>query len=817
MVAIMPQHLRLRTLGMFRYFFVVSFIWVIMSLSYGQSPYRLPPQEVVDIIDAQPEPSVRFSPNGQWMLLVESDALPGIDVLARRMLKLGGIRIDPAAQSRFQTEFASGLLLRPTSEDKPIRIPLEPGTKLSGVQWSHRSDAFIFTLVTERGTELWYASTDQPTQIRKLTDRLSTILTGVDFLPDGRRLICCLVPHNRSGEPNQPKQPAGPNIQESVGNTSPVRTYQDLLTSAHDEVLFEHYLTTQTVIIDPAGDITPIGEPAMISSIDVSPNAEHVLATKIERPFSYLLPWSSFPKSVAVWHIASKTEISIARLPMEENIPIEGVPLGPRSISWTASDPATLHWFEALDEGDPRKKVPHRDRLISYAAPFRSQPSELIRIEHRAAGKSYFSDPNLVLVSDYDRDRRWIRTRLYNRSNLTAEPLVLMDRSTRDAYGDPGRIVTTTNENGRSVARQDGEWIYFAGAGANPQGNLPFFDRRSLSSSQSDRLWRCELGSLESPVLVIESSAGRKPIIVTRHESPHTPPNYRLRDLSSGVNRSITNFADPTPQIRSIRKQLITYQRADGVPLSATLYLPADYREGSRLPLMIWAYPLEYNDPSTAGQVTTSPSQFTRMLGTSHLTLLTQGYAILDNATMPVVGDPETMNDTFVEQIVASAKAAIDKAVELGVADPRRVAVGGHSYGAFMTANLLAHCQLFRAGVARSGAYNRTLTPFGFQSERRPFWEAVDVYLNLSPFRHAHKITTPILLIHGENDDNSGTFPIQSQRMYQAVKGNGGTVRLVMLPFESHGYRARESVLHTQAETIEWLNKFVRDAKIASE
>jgi dipeptidyl aminopeptidase/acylaminoacyl peptidase len=286
-----------------------------------------------------------------------------------------------------------------------------------------------------------------------------------------------------------------------------------------------------------------------------------------------------------------------------------------------------------------------------------------------------------------------------------------------------------------------------------------------------------------------------------------------LRDLAAKTDVALTDFKDPTPQIRGIKKQIVKYQRKDGVPLSATLYLPENYVEGTRLPLLVWAYPLEFNDASTAGQVSANPSEFTRISGLSHLTLLTQGYAIMDDATMPVIGDPETMNDTFIEQIVDAAQAAIDKAVEMGVADGSRVGVGGHSYGAFMTANLLAHSNLFRAGIARSGAYNRTLTPFGFQSERRPLWEAKDVYANVSPFMYADKIKTPILFVHGENDNNPGTFPIQSQRMFQAVKGNGGTTRLVMLPYESHGYRARQSVLHTQFEMIQWLNRFVRDAK----
>jgi dipeptidyl aminopeptidase/acylaminoacyl peptidase len=366
--------------------------------------------------------------------------------------------------------------------------------------------------------------------------------------------------------------------------------------------------------------------------------------------------------------------------------------------------------------------------------------------------------------------------------------------------------------DGRLLVRQDGDWVYRSGAGASPIGNLPFLDRQNLKTLATERLWQCAEGCYETVVRVLDSGADRLPVLLTSRETNDQPPNLMTRDLQTQTTSAVTHFPDPTPQIRGIKKELVKYERADGVPLSATLYLPADYQPGTRLPLFVWAYPLEFNDAATAGQVSGSPWQFTRIGGSSHLALLTQGYAIMDNATMPIIGDPETMNDTFVEQITAAAQAAIDKAVSLGVADPNRVGVGGHSYGAFMTANLLAHTDLFKAGVARSGAFNRTLTPFGFQSERRTFWEAPDVYMKVSPFTNAHRINQPLLLIHGEADNNAGTFPIQSQRLFQAIKGTGGNARLVMLPNESHGYQARESILHTQAETILWLDKYVKNA-----
>ena len=793
---------------------------IILTLSSGtsmqtaeaQSTYRLPPQIVEDIVAAQPEPSVSFSPDGKWMLLLKRDAMPGISDLARRMLRIGGLRIDPAANGIYQNDYIRGIAFRSRQSSDEQVLDFPEGTKIGGIGWSHHSNAFVYTLVTDHGTELWLATVEAPTKPIRLTDRLSTVLDAFDWMPNGKSLLCNLVPKDRGVEPTSPLAPSGPNIEESAGNKSPARTYQDLLTNPYDEQLFEYYAQSQLVEIDLQGKVREIGEPGLIDYAGPSPDGKHLLVTRMERPFSYQLPYSAFPKSIEVWDRSGKKIYTVAKVPLEENIPIEGVRTGRRSIQWRAGLDATLLWVEALDGGDPRNQVPHRDKLMNLGAPFQAEPTQVLLLQHRYAGVSFFANKDWLLVSENDRDRRWVTSRIYDLANPDDEPRVFIDRSIRDRYGDPGRLLTQSDATGYSIALQHGNWLYQAGQGATPEGFLPFLDRRDVKSLKAERLWRCQTGELESVVMITNDGPTQgQPSFVTRHESPTSPPNYYERQLTDNSKRAITNFRDPTPQIRGIKKQLVKYQRADGVPLSATLYLPEDHQPGTKLPLLVWAYPLEFNDPATAGQVAASPWQFTRMPSISHLTLVTQGYAIMDEATMPVVGDPETMNDTFIEQIVAAAKAAIDTAVEMGVADPDRVAVGGHSYGAFMTANLLAHSNLFRAGVARSGAYNRTLTPFGFQSERRPLWEAKKIYMDISPFMHAEKIQTPLLLIHGEADNNPGTFPIQSQRLYQAIKGNGGTVRLVMLPLESHGYRARESVLHTQAEMIEWLNKYVRD------
>ena len=778
----------------------------------AQAGYRLPPADVVAIVDAPPPPSVQLSPDGRWMLLLEREALPSIADVSRRMLRLAGLRIDPAANARYRRSFLSGLAVRAAVGGETVRVPLPDAARLVSATWAHDSLHFAFTLVTEDASQLWVATAERPSTPSRITERLNGVLGAPRFLPDAKNIVFLEVPADRGEEPETPRVPSGPNVQATSGHTTPLRTYQDLLSNPYDEALFEHYATARVVVAAFDGTARRIlGAPALYSDVEPSPNGAHLLVTRLERPWSYLMPLWLFAERIEVWSLDGALEHIVAELPLAEDVPIGGVRTGPRMVAWKAGEPATLVWVEALDGGDPDREVEHRDRWLANAAPFDGEPRELVRVEERAWGLLYLRDPGRVITREYDRDRRWVRSLLHELDDPASEALVLEDRSIRDRYGDPGAIQTELDERGSRVVLQAGDGIFRAGSGATPEGLLPFLDRQSLATLETERLWRCGEGEYEVVIDVLGPDDEGEALFVTRHETPTSPPNYRLH--RGGEVVALTDFSDPTPQIRGIRKELVTYEREDGVSLSATLYLPADYEEGTRLPLLLWAYPIEFNDPATAGQVGSSPWRFTRISGSSHLALLTQGYAILDGATIPVIGDPETMNDTFVEQIVAAAAAAIAKAAELGVCDPERVAVAGHSYGAFMTANLLAHSDLFRAGIARSGAYNRTLTPFGFQAERRTLWEAPEAYFRVSPFFHAEEIDEPILLIHGEIDSNSGTFPMQSERLFQAIKGNGGTARLVMLPSESHGYRARESVLHVLAEMIDWLDANVKEAR----
>jgi dipeptidyl aminopeptidase/acylaminoacyl peptidase len=789
-----------------------GFFTITLALSAlpaaAQAPYKLPPKEVVALVDAPPPPQAVVSPTGDTVLLAAPEAYPPIALLSEPVLRLAGVRISPATGCRQRTFRFTGLQVQPVNGGASLRVPLPAGARTGLPAFSHDGRRFAFASDLVHGVELWVGDTATGAARPIEGVRLDDVL-GPAFAWTGRgALLARTVPAGRGEAPRAPAVPTGPVVEETAGKASQMATFQDLLRTPHDTALFEHYARTQLAVVDVvAGTAAPLGEPGLYTDAEPSPAGQYFLVRRIRAPFSTRVPFFYFARSTEVWDAAGKPVATIADLPVSDEIPRQGVPTGPRAIAWRPLASATLLWLEALDGGDPTRKVEHRERVMTLAAPFAAAPVEVTRLRQRFAGLDWTGRTGVALVTEYDRDRRWRTTSLVDVA-AAASPRVLFDLSANDAYGDPGEPVMETRPSGERVALQDGDAIYLAGDGASETGDRPFLDRFSLATLKKKRLFRCDEQRSERFLAFVGTSRAQA---LVRSESKTDPPNLYVVDLASGARRKLTDTRDPTPELTRVTKELVKYARKDGVPLSGTLYLPPGYTPGTRLPALVWAYPLEYSDTATAGQVRGSTNTFPRVTGPSPLAFLTQGYAVLMDATMPVVGDPETMNDTYVEQIAQAAEAAIDVLDAKGVVDRRRVVVGGHSYGAFMTANLLAHTDVFAAGIARSGAYNRTLTPFGFQSERRSFWEAPELYLRVSPFTYAHKINEPILLIHGEADNNSGTFPIQSERLYQALRGNGGTARYVVLPNESHGYRARESVLHTLAEMIEWADRWAKN------
>jgi len=784
------------------------------SLGNAQEPYRTPPQDVVDIVDAPPTPVVSVSPDGDWMSITERRAYPTIAQLAEPALGLAGIRFNPKTNGDDQPPSGTAIRVKRLQDGREWTIAVPDDAQLGYPFWSPSGDYLAFTNTTGEGVELWIVPAGQSAP-RRLTGPELMAARGrpCQWMPASDALACQLIPADRGPAPEKPVVPEGPTVQEAgSGEMAPVRTYQNLLQSPFDEELFDHYFTSQLAIIDLEGERQLLGEPAIFNQIDPAPDGDHFLISTVHRPYSYLVPVWDFPQEIEVWGHGGTDVHKIASVPLAENVPIGGVREGRRSVNWLPGHGHTLVFTEALDGGDPKAEVPHRDRLVLLEPPFEGDGVELARTELRNYFVRWGPEGKLGMAWTWDRPTRKTKTVLIDVADPAAEDRVIWDMSSEDAYADPGDPMMTMNERGQYVLlfAPDGGSIYLEGRGASPKGDHPFLDRYNLMTGQSERLWQAEDPYYEIPIDLLDPEANR---IITRRESKTEPPNYFIRDLESGALTQLTDIEDPAPQLTRIQKRRIEYQRADGVDLNGTLYLPPNYEEGTRLPTVIWAYPWEFKSADAAGQVRGSENRFTFYRGYSHMLFLTQGYAVLDDASMPVIGEgEEEPNDSFVEQLVANAQAAVDALVELGVTDPDRVGVGGHSYGAFMTANLLAHSDIFRAGIARSGAYNRTFTPFGFQNERRTFWEAPEIYFAMSPFMHADSIDEPLLLLHGEADTNSGTFPIQSRRLFHAVKGLGGTIELVMYPHEQHGYRARETVLDALYRQFEWFDRWVKNA-----
>lgn len=783
------------------------------SPAANDSAYHLPPQVLIDLVDAPPTPTVRPDPRRQWLLVLQRPNLPPITELAERELRLGGLRLRPQNNGPSRSSYFTGMeLLRLSGQPGPKISGLPEGARIENVRWSPDGARFAFTNTRPDGIELWVADVATGQARRLIDGRLNLTARGAspEWLSDNRTLVVALVPEGRGPEPAATDVPAGPIVRESLGRNAPARTFQDLLKSPSDEALFEHYLTSQVARVDLDGKVTPLGRPGIAVGIEPSPDGRYLLVQTLHRPFSYLFPADRFPRRIEVWDLDGKTVRTVADVALQEDMTsaFDSVPRGPRGVSWRDDAPATLVWAEALDDGDATKEAAERDRVVLLAAPFQGDPATFATLGFRSAGVLWGED-GLAMLSEFWWKSRKTRTWVVRPGG---KPELLFDRSFEDRYSDPGFPLTTENAWGRPVLRRadGGKTLFLVGEGASPEGDRPFLDAFDLATRKSRRLFRSEAPYYEEPKDILDAEG--RTVLVSR-ESVDEPANYYVRDLKSGQLRAVTRFPHPTPQLKGIQKELIRYRRADGVQLTGTLYTPAGWKPSQGpLPMVFWVYPQEFKTADAAGQVNTSPYRFVRAGAGSPLVWLTLGYAVLDDPSMPIVGEGDKEpNDSYVDQLVASAQAAIDEVVRRGVGDRRRIAIGGHSYGAFTTANLLAHSDLFAAGIAQSGAYNRTLTPFGFQSEERDLWKAPETYIKMSPFMYADKINEPLLLIHGQADNNSGTDPIQSERFFNALKGKGAMARLVMLPLESHGYRGRESVLHALWENYNWLDTYVKN------
>lgn len=797
---------------------------IVLLFSFAQAfaqenlTYQKPSDEIMKLVDFDRPPTALIDEAAKNMVLLYRDTYKSIEDLSEEEMRLGGLRINPKTNIGSRTTFYDKVAVQKVGS-KEMRtvtgLPAQP--KLANLNWSPDESMIAMTHTTTNGTEVWILDVEKATA-RKLTDATVNANMGnpLDWFEDGNALLVKMLDDNRMALiDTQVEIPSGPTISTSDGSKAQNRTYQDLLKNPSDEHNFEQLALSKLVKVNLNGSKEAFLPGAMYTGVSFSPDGSHVMVSKLQKPFSYIVTYGRFPQESHVYNASGSLVAQVNDVPLIEEMP-QGFMAereGKRDLSWRADKPHTLMFASVLDKGDPAIEVPYRDAVYTWEAPFvDGQEKLLLKTKDRFSGIT-FGDENTAIAYDYWWNTRNSRTYVFDPSDSSVEPRILFDRSYQDAYSDPGSFVTVENEFGSSVLKLDGNTAYLMGDGFSEKGQFPFIDKINLETTKTTRLY--ESSYTQKKETLVEALDMDKGTVLVRIESPIEFPNYYIRNIKKKNKlEQISFFENPFSGLQNVHKELITYKRDDGVQLSATLYLPPNYdmKKKEKLPMLLWAYPREYKDAANAGQNTQNPNEFIYPSYGSFVYWVMKGYAVLDDAAFPIIGEGDTEpNDTFLKQLVANGKAAIDAVDNMGYIDRNRVGVGGHSYGAFMTANLLAHSDLFAAGIARSGAYNRTLTPFGFQSEERNYWEAPDVYNTMSPFMNAEKVDEPILLIHGQADNNSGTYPLQSERYFNALKGLGATARLVMLPKESHGYAAKESILHVLWEQDQWLEKYVKN------
>ncbi|MGC6430170.1 MAG: prolyl oligopeptidase family serine peptidase [Jejuia sp.] len=775
--------------------------------------YQKPSDEILELADVELAPGVQIDSKGEKMVLLYRNQYKSIQELSETEMRLAGLRINPVTNIGSRTNYITNIKVKNVEDKDAVQVTgLPKDARLSGFRWSPDESMIACLNTTPKGVEVWVLDIDKA-KVTKLTDANVNANMGstINWFKDNENLLVKMLPKDRKELINTATAvPTGPTVSVSDGSKAQNRTYQDLLKTPNDEFNFEQLARSEIKKVSIDGKVEDFLDAQMYRGISFSPNGAYVMITKIKRPFSYLVTYGRFPNESIVYDSKGTKIKTVNDVPLDEVRPkgFMATRIGKRRMQWRGDKPATLVWAEALDKGDPEVEVDYRDIVYELNAPFNGKPKEILKTKQRYSGIQW-GDDNNAIAYDYWWNTRNLKTYHFNPSNGKAK--VISDRNYQDVYSDPGNFVTSKNEYGQYALTMNGDKLYLMGDGYSKEGQFPFIDEYNIKSGKTKRLYRSEYtDKLESLYDAIDIKKGE---ILVRIESKKEYPNYYIRNINKNNLTAITDFENPFKSLEEVNKRVINYKRNDGLDLEGTLYLPLDYKEGEKYPMILWAYPREFKDKSSASQSTSNPNEFVYPYWGSPIYWVTKGYVVLDDAAFPIVGEgDEEPNDTFRTQLVANAKAAIDAVDDLGYINRNKVAVGGHSYGAFMTANLLSHSNLFAAGIARSGAYNRTLTPFGFQSEERNYWEAPEIYYNMSPFMHADKMKTPLLLIHGVADNNSGTYPLQSERYFNALKGLGAPVRLVMLPKESHGYRAKESIMHMLWEQDTWLEKYLKDA-----
>ena len=795
---------------------IILFLSFVSLSAQENVTYQKPSSEIMALADFERAPSVSMDSKKVYLLFSYRSTYKSLDDLNQEELRLGGLRINPITNISSSVTYVNNLKIRKISDKVETQVKnLPQNAKITNLSWSPNESKIAFTNTTITGVELWVI--DAASAIaKKITEPNlnSNLGKPYSWMKDNETLLVKTVLANRTALIDNKKDlPKGPTVSISEGAASQNRTYPDLLKNKADESNFETIMTSELYLVSLSGKAELFKKADMYVGENISPDGNYIMISTVQKPFSYIVPLNRFPQKTIVYDTSGKEIKKVNEVPLNEIMPkgFSSVRKGIRNMNWRADKAASLYYVTALDEGDQSKVTEYRDEVFSWDAPFNKQAQSLVRLKQRYDGIIWGNDNAAVITEDWY-DTRNTKTFLFNPSNASQSPILLTDRNSQDIYSDPGEFETKRNEYNKNVLAIENNNAFLIGAGLTKEGQFPFIDELNLATQKKKRLYTSTYKDKKEVLFSIEDF--KKGVVLTQIQSKSEYPNYYYRNIKSSKLNQITYFKNPFESIKDVYKEVIKYTRKDGVALTGTLYLPAGYNreKKEKLPLLIWAYPTEYKDKNSAGQSDLNPNEFTFPSYGSFIYWVTKGYVVLDDAAFPIVGEGTTEpNDSFMPQLIANAEAAIEAVDKLGYINRKKVAVGGHSYGAFMTANLLTHSNLFACGIARSGAYNRTLTPFGFQREQRNYWDVPEVYNTMSPFMNAEKMKTPLLLVHGDADNNPGTFTLQSERYFQALKGLGAPVRLVLLPKESHGYVAKENILHLLWEEDQFLEKYLKN------
>lgn len=809
----------MKNLKFFSLTFVIVFICSLEGYSQDVIDYQIPSGSAVKLLST-PFFVERLSPDKRKVVVLESSNSPGSTEYGKQFYHLAGIKFDAETHLPSNLRSYSAVSFQEIGKGETIKVNgLPEQTPILDIVWSPDSRYVAIVMLEKSGASLWLVDTDTQLCKRLLDRRLALPLVGEEFLRwhgASKYLICTIITSEKGGMPNLEENSKKPVIFENLeGRSVPRRAYQGLLTSEYDENLFDYLATGQLISVNLSGDIVKIGEPDILLDYDISPNGDYLMAHFVRKPYSYSYTVHRFPSILKIFNINSPLVQEKKQLRLDNVIRPQGRDAAynvPRGFKWRTDQDASLIWIEAMDEGNPKTSVEFRDKVMEWKAPFDESPKVLTMLGDRFDQAYWINDTLAIFVEKWweERRKRWLL--------VDPQQAILIDTlavfSSESYLDNLGKPIWESDSGKRKLLYRDNSIFLSRYTYDSIDGSQPVLEKWSVTDSTFRRLWQSTPPFYES-IVGWGDDYNAKKIIVSR-QGTNTPDHLVMIDLDSLKE---INLTDPERTFKEaegfIIKKTLIYHREDGVKLKATLYYHKDSLEKKgKLPGLVYAYPIDHIDKDKAGEIFQSPYFYSGYTSLQK-TLALEGIAILDYASFPVVAAKEGAfpNDNYLYQIEQNADAIVDAAFESGVVDTTRMAIMGHSYGAFMVANLLTHTNIFKTGIALSGAYNRSLTPFGFQREYRTYWDIQELYHQISPFQHADKLKHPILLVHGEEDDNAGTDYQQSVNYYVALKGLGKQVRFVSLPYEGHTYQLEESRLHLYWELERWVQEFLKTSK----